>query len=99
MAPSDPEDDTTTHPPNEGQALSLRLVGDEAGAQADGSAPAKAGSKRGSKSAVAASPANDPRDTPAMRQYARFKKLHPGCVLLFRIGDFYEMFDDDAVNV
>src|SRR5688572_11705425 len=41
----------------------------------------------------------DPRDTPAMRQYYRFKRLHPGCVLLFRIGDFYEMFDDDAVTV
>ncbi len=41
----------------------------------------------------------DPRDTPAMQQYYRFKKRHPGCVLLFRIGDFYEMFDDDAVNV
>lgn len=34
-----------------------------------------------------------------MRQYARFKQQHPGCVLLFRIGDFYEMFDDDAVAV
>ncbi|MCW5764354.1 MAG: DNA mismatch repair protein MutS [Phycisphaeraceae bacterium] len=34
-----------------------------------------------------------------MRQYARFKKAHPGCILLFRIGDFYEMFDDDAVTV
>ncbi len=42
---------------------------------------------------------NDPRDTPAMRQYAQFKKLHPDCVLLFRIGDFYELFDDDAVKV
>lgn len=41
----------------------------------------------------------DPRDTPAMRQYYRFKRAHPGCVLLFRIGDFYEMFDDDAVAV
>jgi DNA mismatch repair protein MutS len=40
-----------------------------------------------------------PRDTPAMQQYARFKQRHPGCVLLFRIGDFYEMFDDDAVVV
>lgn len=40
-----------------------------------------------------------PRDTPAMQQYYRFKKRHPGCVLLFRIGDFYEMFDDDAVAV
>jgi DNA mismatch repair protein MutS len=44
-------------------------------------------------------PMPDPRDTPAMRQYYRFKRLHPGCVLLFRIGDFYEMFDDDAVTV
>ncbi|MDG2423688.1 MAG: DNA mismatch repair protein MutS [Phycisphaerales bacterium] len=38
----------------------------------------------------------DPRDTPAMRQYARFKKDNPGCVLFFRMGDFYEMFDEDA---
>lgn len=41
----------------------------------------------------------DPRETPAMQQYYRFKKRHPGCVLFFRIGDFYEMFDDDAVLV
>src|SRR3982751_4333355 len=36
-------------------------------------------------------------DTPAMRQYHAFKKLHPQCVLFFRIGDFYEMFFDDAL--
>jgi DNA mismatch repair protein MutS len=42
-------------------------------------------------------PAADPRDTPAMRQHARFKQRHPDCLLWFRIGDFYEMFDDDAV--
>ncbi|MBX3358872.1 MAG: DNA mismatch repair protein MutS [Phycisphaeraceae bacterium] len=41
----------------------------------------------------------DPRETPAMQQYYRFKRQHPDCVLLFRIGDFYEMFDDDAVAV
>ncbi len=34
-----------------------------------------------------------------MRQYFRFKRQHPDCTLLFRIGDFYEMFDDDAVKV
>lgn len=34
-----------------------------------------------------------------MKQYTAFKKAHPGFVLLFRIGDFYEMFDDDAVAV
>jgi DNA mismatch repair protein MutS len=41
----------------------------------------------------------DPRDTPAMRQFARFKRQHPECILLFRIGDFYETFDDDAVTL
>jgi len=34
--------------------------------------------------------------TPAMRQYHRFKKQHPGCVLFFRMGDFFEMFFEDA---
>lgn len=41
----------------------------------------------------------DPRATPAMRQFYRFKQAHPGCVLLFRMGDFYETFDDDAIAV
>lgn len=34
-----------------------------------------------------------------MRQYRRFKQQHPDCVLFFRLGDFYEMFDEDAVTV
>jgi len=34
--------------------------------------------------------------TPAMRQYHRFKRQHPDAVLLFRMGDFYETFYDDA---
>jgi len=37
------------------------------------------------------------RETPAMRQYFRFKRAHPDAILFFRMGDFYEMFDDDAV--
>ena len=39
---------------------------------------------------------NNPRDTPAMRQYFAFKKQHPDCILFFRMGDFYEMFFEDA---
>ena len=39
---------------------------------------------------------NPINDTPAMKQYRRFKEQHPGCLLLFRMGDFYEMFYDDA---
>ncbi|MEE8153694.1 MAG: hypothetical protein V3T53_01905, partial [Phycisphaerales bacterium] len=44
----------------------------------------------------AAGQSRDSRRTPAMRQYARFKRQHPECVLFFRMGDFYEMFDEDA---
>src|SRR5881628_1420047 len=34
--------------------------------------------------------------SPAMRQYQQFKQQYPGYVLFFRMGDFYEMFSDDA---
>ena len=34
--------------------------------------------------------------TPLMRQYYKIKAQHPGAVLLFRMGDFYEAFDEDA---
>jgi len=36
-------------------------------------------------------------DTPLMRQYNDIKKKYPGSILFFRMGDFYEMFGDDAV--
>src|SRR5450755_603384 len=35
--------------------------------------------------------------TPLMRQYAAIKKEHPAALLFFRLGDFYELFFDDAV--
>jgi DNA mismatch repair protein MutS len=35
--------------------------------------------------------------TPLMRQYEALKGDHPGSLLLFRVGDFYELFGDDAV--
>ncbi|HVD02850.1 MAG TPA: DNA mismatch repair protein MutS [Candidatus Dormibacteraeota bacterium] len=39
------------------------------------------------------------RDTPAWRQYVSAKAEHPDCVVLFRLGDFFEIFGDDAVEV
>ena len=36
------------------------------------------------------------RLTPMMRQYTRAKAEHPDAIMLFRLGDFYEMFQDDA---
>src|SRR5436853_2559162 len=35
--------------------------------------------------------------TPLMRQYSSIKREHPAALLFFRLGDFYEMFFDDAV--
>ncbi len=37
-----------------------------------------------------------PELTPMRRQYLDIKAQHPDCLLFFRLGDFYEMFDDDA---
>ncbi len=36
--------------------------------------------------------------TPAMRQYLEIKEQHKDCILFFRMGDFYEMFFEDAIT-
>ena len=36
-------------------------------------------------------------ETPLMRQYYEIKQQHPDAVLLFRVGDFYETFGEDAI--
>ncbi|MCU0438374.1 MAG: DNA mismatch repair protein MutS [Raineya sp.] len=38
------------------------------------------------------------KETPLMKQYNLFKKKYPGALLLFRVGDFYETFGEDAVK-
>ena len=37
------------------------------------------------------------RLTPVMQQHAEAKRAHPDAIVFFRLGDFYEMFGDDAV--
>jgi DNA mismatch repair protein MutS len=37
-------------------------------------------------------------ETPLMKQYNNIKARHPGALLLFRVGDFYETFGEDAVK-
>src|SRR5512136_2149294 len=37
-------------------------------------------------------------DTPLMKQYMAVKHKYPDAVLLFRVGDFYETFSDDAIK-
>ncbi len=38
------------------------------------------------------------KETPMMKQYRKIKGEHPEAILFFRMGDFYEMFCDDAVS-
>lgn len=38
------------------------------------------------------------KETPLMKQYNAIKAKHPGAILLFRVGDFYETFGEDAVK-
>ena len=38
------------------------------------------------------------KETPLMKQYYALKKQHPDAMLLFRVGDFYETFGEDAVR-
>lgn len=40
----------------------------------------------------------NPKETPMMKQYNRFKEKYPGALLLFRVGDFYETFGEDAIT-
>ena len=37
------------------------------------------------------------KETPVMRQFREAKKSHPDSIMLFRMGDFYETFDKDAI--
>src|ERR1035437_4686860 len=47
--------------------------------------------------ATGAAPAGDAGiQTPVMRQYFAAKQAHPDCLMMCRIGDFYELFYDDA---
>ena len=55
--------------------------------QGDENTPKK-GVKRGDGKVV---------ETPLMRQYYEIKQQHPDAVLLFRVGDFYETFGEDAI--
>ena len=37
--------------------------------------------------------------TPMMQQYMETKKQYPDCILFYRLGDFYEMFFEDALTL
>lgn len=50
------------------------------------------------KTATAAKPQVKKNETPLNRQYNQIKAKYPGALLLFRVGDFYETFGEDAVR-
>jgi len=42
--------------------------------------------------------AAEPKETPLNKQYNQIKAKYPGAMLLFRVGDFYETFGEDAIK-
>ncbi|GGZ20206.1 DNA mismatch repair protein MutS [Echinicola pacifica] len=47
---------------------------------------------------MAKAKAKEAKETPLMKQYNSIKAKHPGALLLFRVGDFYETFGEDAIK-
>jgi DNA mismatch repair protein MutS len=47
---------------------------------------------------MAKTKATEVKETPLMKQYNAIKAKHPGALLLFRVGDFYETFGEDAIK-
>lgn len=74
------------------QKPGLSSLGEEASHAEPQPFPSVAEARSSGKSAIPAI------DTPVMRQYLEIKERYPDCILLFRMGDFYEMFFDDAIE-
>jgi DNA mismatch repair protein MutS len=55
-------------------------------------------SKSSSQPFIFADMANASSETPLMKQYNAIKAKYPGALLLFRVGDFYETFGEDAIK-
>ena len=73
----------------------MRPIGTADQAAKSGAAPAAA--KGASPDAARPERADEPV-TPMMAQYLAVKAEHPDCLLFYRMGDFYELFFDDAVQ-
>ena len=50
------------------------------------------------KTAADTKPGKNAKETPLNRQYNQVKAKYPGALLLFRVGDFYETFGEDAIR-
>ena len=68
-----------------------RLVSDEVGMTINQQPKAVDASIRKASAA-----GNDMTQTPLLQQYRAAKERHPGMLMLFRVGGFYELFDQDA---
>ncbi|MHC5021268.1 MAG: MutS N-terminal domain-containing protein, partial [Planctomycetota bacterium] len=55
--------------------------------------------RKSSKATAAKTTGGPPKLTPMMEQFHAAKQAHPDAVLFFRMGDFYELFHDDAERI
>jgi len=93
--------DSTTHAPHRGYFSSSSRLCEES---EDAHFQSGRRRRRSRASVSATEPVEEEKaeekekPTPAMAQYFQLKEQHPGYLLLFRIGDFYEMFYEDAIK-
>jgi len=73
------------------------VVEDTQQVAAEETASPKPEAKRGKKKNKGAESKSAPKLTPMMERFFEVKRQHPDSLLLFRMGDFYELFYDDAV--
>jgi DNA mismatch repair ATPase MutS len=67
-------------------------------ATADGAPPVVIPTSSNAKTSRRKSSVDPPANTPSMSQWVEIKDEHPGFVLLFQLGDFFELFYDDAIK-
>lgn len=66
--------------------------------QACSGSPAVDAGSESDRSAIATPVGSEDSATPMMAQYRAIKEQHPDCLLFYRMGDFYELFFEDAVK-
>jgi DNA mismatch repair protein MutS len=87
-----------TTPPDSAPDQNIKESSPVKNVAAESSGSAKTKSAKAARTSAAKAARTTPRTTPMMTQYLAIKADHPNELLFYRMGDFYELFFDDAVQ-
>ena len=85
-------------PRRPGREPAITTVESQRGEQDTGPAAVVKGRAKGSAASSGRSHAAHGALSPIRRQYLEIKARYPDAILFFRLGDFYETFEDDAIG-